>query len=47
MGRLRTKAEVCQCEEYDRLLTGQFINRLNDDGMVNEILKEVATVDDI
>ena len=33
--------------EYDRLLTGQFISGLNNDGMVDEILKEVATLEGI
>ena len=39
MGRLRTKEAECQCKEYDRLLTEQFINVLNDNGMVDEILR--------
>ena len=46
MGRLRTKAVHCQYKEYDRLLTEEFINGLNDDGMVDETLKEVATLED-
>ena len=47
MGRLRTKAAESQCIEYDRLLTEQFIIGLNDDRMVNEILKEVTILEDI
>ena len=46
MGRLRTKAAECQYKKYKRLQTQQFINRLNGNGMVNEILKEVATLED-
>ena len=44
MGRLRTKAADCQCKEYNRLLTEQFISGLNDDGGIIEILKEVTTL---
>ena len=47
MDRLRTKAADCKYKEYDRLLTEQFINRLNDDGMVDEILKEANILQDI
>ena len=47
MGRLRTKAAQCQYKEHDSLLTKQFINGINDDGMQDEILKEVATLDNI
>ena len=41
------KQQSVNYKEYNRLLTEQFTNRLNDDGMVNEILKEVATLEDI
>ena len=47
MGMLQTKATECQYKEYDRLLTEQFINGLNVDGMVDRILSEVAIVKDI
>ena len=47
MGRLRTRAAECQYKEYNRLVTEQFINGLNDNGMLNKILKEVATQEDI
>ena len=47
IGILRTKAAKCQYKEYNRLLTQQFISWHNDDGMVNEILKEAATLQDI
>ena len=46
MGRLRTKAANCQYKEYNRLLTEQFINGLNDEWMVYEKLKEVAILED-
>ena len=46
MGRLRTRTEECYFKGYNRLLTEQFINGLNDDGMVDEILKEVAALED-
>ena len=38
--RLRTKAAECQYKEYDKLLTEQFISGLNDDGRIDEILKD-------
>ena len=41
---LRTKAVKWQ---YDRLLTEQFINGLNENGMINEIPEEVAILEDI
>ena len=37
----------CHYKEHDRLLTEQFISQLNSDGMSDEILKEVATLEDI
>ena len=43
VGRLRTEAAEYQYKECDRLLTEQFINSINDEEMVDEILKEVAT----
>ena len=46
MGRLRTKAAQCQYKEYDRLLIEHFFNGLNDNGMVNKTLKEVAILED-
>ena len=47
MVRLRTKAIDCQYREYDRLVTKHSIIELNNDGIVDEILKEVATLEDI
>ena len=38
MGRQWTKAAECEYKEYYRLLTEQFIGRLNDEGMIDEIL---------
>ena len=45
MGSLRTKAEECPYKGYDRILTEQLMNKLNDDGMVGEISKGVATLE--
>ena len=45
MGKLRTKTAEYQYKEYNRLLTEQFINSLNDE-MVDEILKEAVTLED-
>ena len=47
MGRLWTKAADCESKEYDRLQTEQFIGGLNDEGMIDEILMEAATLDNI
>ena len=47
MGRPRTKAAECQYNDYDRLLTEQLISRLEGDGMIDEIHKEVATLEGI
>ena len=40
-------AAECHYKEYNRLLTEQFISGLNDDGMIDEILKDVAMLEDI
>ena len=45
MGSLRTKAAECQCKEYERLLTEQFI-RGQMVMIINKILKEGATLED-
>ena len=45
MGTLRTKEEECQYKEYEKLLTEQFNNGLNDNGMAYVILK-VTTLED-
>ena len=37
----------CQCNKYDRLLTEQYICWHNDNRMIDEILSEVATLEDI
>ena len=44
MGWLGTKVAKCQYKKHNRLLMEQFISGFNDDGMINEILKEVATL---
>ena len=44
MGRLQTKAADCDCNEYDRQLTEQFICEQDDKGMASEILREVAAL---
>ena len=41
---IQTKTAEC---EYGRLLTEQFIVGLNDEGTIDEILREVATGEDI
>ena len=46
-GRLQTKAADCEYKEYCRLLTEQFIGALNDEGMTDEIVREVATLGNI
>ena len=46
-GRLWTKAAECEYKQYDRLLTEQFIGGLNDEGMIDEILREVVTLGNI
>ena len=47
MGKLRTKGAKFLYKEYDRLLMEQFISGIDDNGMMNEIIKEVATLQDI
>ena len=47
MGRLQTKVAKCGYREYYRLLTKQCIGWVSDKGMTDEILREVATVEDI
>ena len=47
MGRLLTKAAKYEHIKYDRLLTEQCIGRLNDKGIMYEILREVAMFEDI
>ena len=42
MGRLNTKTAKCQYKEYGHLLIEQFVSGPNDDGMINNIPKEVA-----
>ena len=46
MGRLQTKAAEWEFTEYNRLLTEQFIGGLNQEGMTDEILKEVEMLED-
>ena len=47
MGRLQTKAVDNDYIECDRRLTEQFIHRLDDKGMISEILREVSMLEDI
>ena len=47
MGTLWTKAVECEYKEYNRLLTEHSISRINDDGIIDENLREVATLEDI
>ena len=46
-GRLWTKVAECKYRGYDRLLTEQFIGGINNEGMTDEILREVATLEDV
>ena len=47
MGRLWTKAEECEYKEYDSLLTEWFRGGLYDEGMIDDILIEIAALEDI
>ena len=47
MGGLWIKAAECDYKEYDRKLTEQFIYRLDDEGMLKEILRDVSALEDI
>ena len=47
MGRLQKKVAECDYKELNRSLTKQFIGRLNDDDMTDEILGEVATIENM
>ena len=47
MGRLQTVAAECKHREYYRLLTGLCIGGLDDEGLTDEILREVAMQEDI
>ena len=47
MGRLQAKVAECENKEHNSLLTEQFINGLDDEGMINEIQREVSTLEDI
>ena len=47
MDRLRTKAADCDYSDYDRGLTEQFIDGLDNEGMISEILREVSAQEDI
>ena len=44
IGRLRVVTIECNCQEVDRQLKEQFIHRLNDKNMLEEIIKELTTV---
>ena len=37
----------CDCKEYNRELTKQFINRLDDEAMISEILRKLSALEDI
>ena len=43
MGKLWTEMAECEYKEYDRLLTEQFVNGFDVEGMISKILKEVLT----
>ena len=44
MGHLSIKANECEYKEGDKRLKEQFINRINDDKMMSEIIKELTTI---
>ena len=46
MDRLRIMAVDCKCNETDRHLKDQFINDFNNNGMVIEIIRELAAIND-
>ena len=47
LGRLWTKAMEGEYKEYDRLPREELASGLNNDGMIDKKLREVATLDDI
>ena len=47
IGRLQTEVAECAYRDPDRLLIEQFIGRLNNDGMIDEILSEVTAPENI
>ena len=47
MGRLSIKANECKYTQTARCLKEQFINRLNDDAMIVEIIRELMVINDI
>ena len=46
MGTLQTKTTNCDYNKYDRQITEQFIHGLDDEGMINKILREVLALAD-
>ena len=44
---MQAKVADCDYNEYDRRLTEQFIQGLDNEGMISEILREVSTLKDI
>ena len=47
MDRLRTVAANCDYCKCDRRLTKQFIQGLDNEGMISEILREVSALENI
>ena len=47
MCRLQTKVAECEYSEYDRCLTELCVGGLNDKGRTNEIIREVAMLENI
>ena len=43
MGRLYIKAAECSYKEHDRLLKEQYINGINNEEVMKEIIKELTT----
>ena len=42
-----TKTPECEYKEYDSLITEQFICGLDNEGMIDEILRKVPKLEDI
>ena len=46
MGRLRKMALDCQCKETDMYLKEQFINGINDDVVITEMIRKLMAIND-
>ena len=46
MGYLRVKSKECGYKEKDRILKEQFINDINDDDIITDIIRELKAIKD-